>query len=93
MIWLIFHDFSRPFPPSSTPLRLGFSVRKGSLFGSSGRPLGRNRICAKAEMAKKQHLTLPLQWVTFNLFLWLVFLLKKTKPKKVNLFLVRKLRD
>ena len=26
------------------------------------------------------------QWLTFNLFLWLVFLLTKTKPKKVNLF-------
>ena len=33
------------------------------------------------------------QWLNFKPFLWLVFLLKKTKPKKVNLFLVRKLRD
>ena len=34
------------------------------------------------------------QWLTdLNLFLWLVSLLKKTKPKKVNLFWVRKLRD
>ena len=32
------------------------------------------------------------QWLTFNLFWGLLFLLKKTKPKKVNLFLVRKLR-
>ena len=34
------------------------------------------------------------QWLTeLHLFLWLVLLLKKTKLEKVNLFLVRKLRD
>ena len=37
--------------------------------------------------------SVPRCLTDLNLLLWMVFLLKKTKPKKVNLFLVRKLRD